>query len=313
MILLDLIIVLVSIFILLKSSEYFLKSAGKIAHDLKISEFIIGLTLVSIGTSIPELVTSIIAALEKNTGIIIGTIVGSNIANIGLILGIGSVLTIITVKKEFFYRDSIFLIAISLLFYILSLDRVISWTEGLVFLLMFLAYIYILYQTRKKGRYTKFLGHLNTTTFLHNITIFFVSLAFLLLSAKFTVDYAVKLATELGLRQEFIGLTLIAIGTSLPELAVTITSARKHMSDILLGNLIGSNIVNILLVIGISSLITPIQLTTKILLFSMPVMLFITLLLLGFISKNWLIRSLQGIVFLFIYLIYIVLLILLEL
>ncbi|MBI2109841.1 calcium/sodium antiporter [Candidatus Woesearchaeota archaeon] len=313
MILLDLIIVLISILILLKSSEYFIKSSGKIAQHLNISKFIIGLTLVAIGTSLPELVTSIIAALENNTGIIIGNIVGSNIANIGLILGIGSILTVITVKKEFFYRDSIFLLSISLLFYLLSLDRIISWTEGIVFLLTFIVYIYILYQTRKKERYAKFVGSLNTARLRNTLIVFCISLGFLLLSAKFVVDYSVKLAAELGVRQEFMGLTLIAIGTSLPELAVTITAARKRMPDILLGNIIGSNIVNILLVIGISSLITPIELTTRILLFSLPMMLFITLLLLGFLGKNWLLRGIQGIIFLLIYILYLSVLIFLEL
>ena len=336
--------------LLIKGADLFVDEAARIARLLGISGFIIGLTLVSIGTSLPELATSILASFYNQTTIVVGNIIGSNIANIGLVLGIAAVMTTILLKKDEYLKDSLFLMGIFILFFILALDGTISSAEGTVFLLIFLVYMYKLIKrkpVRGEEILKKFLkeylhpvqGKLNLKNYEQAINqginyrvygyllkngvcfkgdfkkrllrdvykkLFYcaIGLVAIFFGAKYLVTSAVDIALFFSIPKEVIGLTAIAIGTSLPELFVTFTSAHKGMSSILIGNLIGSGITNILLVGGISSLIMPLTLTTVDLFFYLPVMLFMGLAFIQFVRSKWISKVFQGILLLLFYLIF---------
>ena len=308
----DFLILIVSLAVLVFGAELLVKGASKIAKHLGISDFVIGLTLVAIGTSLPELATSIAASFSKDSGLIMGNIVGSNIANIGLILGLAALLYTIETKNKAFKRDSLFLFWISILFIIFAMNKVLSFTEGLVFLLIFFFYLLHLFKSKEERivPYQKIVRNkILGKEFRKNLTTILAGIFGLYLGAKFLIPATENLAFAFNIGTEVIGLTLIALGTSLPELFVTISAARRHLEGIFLGNLIGSNITNILLVLGVSSLINPISISNPILFLFIPVMMVLTLLLLIFIRSNFVYRILQGFSLLFFYLIFILLLI----
>ena len=308
----DFLILIVSLAVLVFGAELLVKGASKIAKHLGISDFVIGLTLVAIGTSLPELATSIAASFSKDSGLIMGNIVGSNIANIGLILGLAALLYTIETKNKAFKRDSLFLFWISILFIIFAMNKVLSFTEGLVFLLIFFFYLLHLFKSKEERiiPYQKISKNKHIDeNFIKNLGITLIGIVGLYFGSKFLIPAAENLAIAANIGTEIIGLSLIAVGTSLPELFVTISAARRHLEDIFIGNLIGSNITNILLVLGVSSLINPISISNPILSLFIPVMMVLTLLLLIFIRSNFVYRILQGFSLLFFYLIFILLLI----
>jgi len=345
MVYVDFIIFGVSLIFLLKGSDYLVESAAKIAKAFNISEFAIGLSLVAIGTSIPELATSIAAIIQNNTDIVIGNVVGSNIANIGIVLAVAAIFSQLAIDKSIFYREGTFLLVMSLLTFIFSIDKKISFVEGIILLFFFLIFIVNLFKEReeKKARYEKYLGffysikHLfvldtyiklvsksrdffNHNHFNYSINkglkteekiragqilvyslISILSIIAIAVGSHFLVVSAINIAAFFEISSTFIGLTMIAIGTSLPELTVTITSIKKHYGNILLGNIIGSNIANLLLILGISSLITPISTSNLELFYTMPFMLLMTIFLLIFIKSGEFIKRFQGIILLLSY------------
>ncbi len=344
------IIFIISLFGLLYASKYLVESSVRVAKRLGISEFFIGLTIISISTSLPELVAGVAAALANETGLIIGDVIGSNIANIGLVLGVGTLLVAIKTTANQFKRDGIFLLFITVLFAFLSLDGVISFVEGIIFLLLFAFYMFVVYSSKDDANF-QFTTYLNSLYHLKNILTFKNSEGYLnkllkrdgqsyekleksriieegvsfkifkevviiiiagivlSLSARFLISSSVSLASALNVSKEIIGVSFIAIGTSLPELGVTIVSAKKGLYKILLGNVVGSNISNLLLIVGVSSLITPLIISREALVFMIPGMLLMTLFLVYFIKSDWLKRSVQGILLLVLYLLFLILLI----
>ena len=343
--------------LLIKGSDFFVEASSRIAKRFGISEFIIGLTLVAIGTSIPELAASIVAALRNEGGLIIGNVVGSNIANIGLILGISAIFTTITVKKAMLKRDGYIMIMVSILFFILAFKGSLNLIESLVFLLIYFAYILFLV-TSKKARETyhfkDFLDYFLKFKYLitirdHTIRRFLRSerekgkklkkkerkelphakkdyLAFkealvkdflliilgaiaIVFGARYLVIEAIWFAGFFEISTVFIGITVVAIGTSLPELAVSLRAARKGFSDMIIGNIIGSNITNILLVLGISGIINPILIDKNTLFFIIPFMILISSVLLYFMATKWRIQWFEGLRLLILYILFIVLVI----
>lgn len=353
MIYVDFIIFVISLFLLLKGSDYLVESAAKLAKRFNLSEFVIGLSLVAIGTSIPELATAVAAIVAKDPDLIIGNVIGSNIANIGLILGVAAIFATLTIDKKIFYREGIFLLVMSVLILLFSLDRKFGLMEGIILLFFFSIFIVNLFKEseEEKAGYEKYLGYfysikklfiletyltlvrkpknyidhkLNHNNFkravnkgikaekkitnkrlLFYMLISIFSIVIISLGAHYLVKSAINIASFFNISSTFIGLTMIAIGTSLPELTVTITSIKKNYGNILIGNLMGSNIANLLLILGISSIFIPISISGLELVYTIPFMILLTAFLLRFIRSEAFLKRLEGITLLLLYLFFI--------
>ncbi len=311
MVLYDFLIFILSLVILIKGSDFFVEHSAKLARHIGVSEFVIGLTLVSIGTSLPELATSISASFSKESGLIIGNIVGSNIANIGLILAMGALLFVIKTKEKMFIKNSKFLVAITILFIILSIDGIISFIDASLFLIIFTFYLIHLFRAKEEQKeihYEKLPKRELKKDLTKSILFILLGILGLYFGADLLIPSAINIAKFFKVPTEIIGVILIAVGTSLPELFVTITAARKNLEKILVGNIIGSNISNLLLIIGISGIINPIKISNLALLYLMPFMFVMTILFFIYIRKNWSARLMQGISLLALYLIFILVL-----
>lgn len=240
--------------LLVKGSDFFVDGSAGIAARFGISQLVIGLTIVAMGTSAPEAAVSITAALEGSADIAIGNIVGSNILNIFIILGIAAVIASMRVEKSTIKYEIPYMIGCSVLLLCMGLDGEITRFEGIVLWIAFIAYlVYLLLQAKKNKeemQQTKD-GKLWTEA------IFIVGgLVAIILGSKLAVYGATGLARALGISERFIGLTIVALGTSLPELFTSVNAARKGKADIAIGNIVGSNIFNVLFVIGTTGLIT---------------------------------------------------------
>lgn len=241
--------------------------AASIAKKFGISSLVIGLTVVAFGTSAPELVVNMIASFQGSTDIAIGNVLGSNVANILLILGVAALMSPIVVKSDTVWREIPFsLLAVVVLFFSandLLLDGTVaqelSRSDGLTILCVFAVFMaYIMTVSKKKFlEPTTGQDHIQDRPTAVAFTMVILGVMGLTVGGKWIVDGAVFFAEQLGLSQAFIGLTLVAIGTSLPELATSIVAARKNQSDIVIGNIVGSNIFNILWILGLSAAIRP--------------------------------------------------------
>ena len=324
----------IGILLLVKSSDFFVTSAVSIAKQLGVSEFVIGLTLVAVGTSIPEVGASIAASMKHQSGIVIGNVLGSNIANINLIIGIIASLWVLKTDRQMLERDGYIMLFAALLFYLFMLNGVISRIEGLVFLFLYGAYVFFIVETRSQRdqvynfkdfviyffqfRYLrttskaflqrnharkKVTGHglRLTPPVVKDLSIIVVSTGAIWYGANLLVEAAVFFANLFHLPKTVIGLSLIALGTSLPELGVTLAAAKKGLGNIVVGNIIGSNIVNVFLIIGVSSIISPLAITKATILTAAPFMVAMTLLFLVFIRSRWHLERLEAILFLLLY------------
>lgn len=252
----NLILLILGFILLLKGADWFVDGASSIAARFGIPQLIIGLTIVAMGTSLPEAFVSVTAALKSNAAITIGNVVGSNILNIGVILGITSLLKTLHLQKSTIRYKIPFMIFVSLVLILLGLDQTISRLDGILLWILFLAYLFYIYKVSQQTTE-------EVTTKKTNILYIPLGLVCLLLGSNFAVDGATNLALQFGISQRFIGLTIVALGTSLPELVTSILAAKKGNSDIAIGNIVGSNIFNILFVVGISALITPVPFEPK--------------------------------------------------
>ncbi len=237
---------------LVKGADWFVEGAAGIATKFKIPQLVIGLTIVAMGTSAPEAAVSISAALKGNAAITIGNVVGSNILNILIILGLSSLFTVLKVAKSTVKLEIPFMCAITILLFVLGIDGSISFVDGIILWLMFIGFlIYLLNMARKNPVEEE----VEDISIVKALVLTVVGLVLIILGSDFAVDGATSLARILGLSERFIGLTIVALGTSLPELFTSVSAARKGNADIAIGNIVGSNIFNILFVIGTSSLI----------------------------------------------------------
>ncbi len=337
------ILLLIAGFVLLiKGADFFVESSSKLAKKLGVSEFIIGLTLVAIGTSIPEISSSIFAAIQNESGLITGNVIGSNIANIGLVLGISTALVAVKVKKLMIRRDGFIMLFATIAFFLLALNGSISLGEGIFFLLLYIGYVSFLISTRDDERtynFEDFVDYFMKFKYLLTIKdvavknvftkkepksikdkkeytafkeglvkdflVIILSLIAIVYGAKLLVEQAIFFANILNIATNVIGLTLVAFGTSLPELGVILRAAKKGYGDMVIGNVIGSNITNILVVIGIASIITPIKITFSTLAFTIPTMiLFSVLLLFAMITKRKILR-IEGLILFLLYILFI--------
>ncbi|MEG8990833.1 calcium/sodium antiporter [Ignavibacteria bacterium 4148-Me] len=274
--------------------ELLVRGSSSLALGLGLTPLVVGLTVVAFGTSSPELVVSIQAALKGNSAISIGNVVGSNIANIALILGLSAIIKPVIVQSSAVKREIPFMIFVSLIFTIFVISGHISFISGLTFILLLILYIVISIYLSKKDNQNELAEavKIKYSVFISVLFVIFGLLGLVFGSDLFILG-SIKLARLLGASEFIIGLTVVAVGTSLPELVTSIVAAIKNESDILVGNIVGSNIFNILAIIGISAVITSINLN-QINIIDTAVMLFFSIIIfpMGFLKKN--ISRLEG-------------------
>lgn len=262
MIILQFLLLAVGFVMLIKGADWFVDGAAGIAGKFGIPQLVIGLTIVAMGTSAPEAAVSITAALDNSAGITIGNVLGSNIINILIILGISSVIIFLPVQKSTIGYEIPFMIIISVVLLVMGITgNTVSRLEGVILWVLFIIYLLYLYKLAQKGNEEDNPGEQKSLT-VYILTVIFGAVV-IVLGSKFTVKGATEIARMAGITERVIGLTIVAFGTSLPELVTSIIASKKGSTDIAIGNIVGSNIFNILFVVGTSALITPVPFESK--------------------------------------------------
>ena len=256
----QLLLLVVGFCLLMKGADWFVEGASGIADRFGIPQLVIGLTIVAIGTSLPEAAVSIAAALEGSADITIGNVVGSNIMNVLVILGLTSVICAIPVQKSTARYEIPFVIIVTIVLGLLGLfDNTVSRLDGILLWILMVVYMVYLLKMAKKGTASEEEKKEKRIPVWRMLLMVAVGAVMIVGGSKVTVDAATKLATIFGMSERFIGLTIVALGTSLPELVTSATAAVKGKSDIAMGNIVGSNIFNILFVVGTTAVITPVE------------------------------------------------------
>ena len=259
---LQLIVLALGFVMLVKGADWFVSGAVCIADRFHIPPIIIGLTIVAMGTSAPEAAVSITSAFAGVADITVGNIVGSNIMNVLVILGLSATIVPLTVTKSTIRVDLPFLTAITVLLLVLGFNGTISFIDGVILIACFIGYItYLIISTIKYSSQVED-EEITTMKISKAIPLLFIGMGLIVLGSNFAVDAATEIARILGMSERTIGLTIVALGTSLPELFTSVAAAIKGNADIAVGNIVGSNLFNILFVIGISSLIIPVPFAT---------------------------------------------------
>lgn len=282
--------------LLLKGADWFVEGASKIADKFGIPQLVIGLTIVAMGTSAPEAAVSISAALKGNAGITIGNVVGSNVMNILLILGITSVITAISVQRSTIRYEIPFLIAVSVLLPVLgSVGGTVNRLDGVIFWACFILYLIYLLRMAKKGQAAleEIPENDGKDSVFKMLVMVLAGGVMIVFGSDVTVDAATEIAKVFGMSDRLIGLTIVAFGTSLPELITSVTAGIKGKADIAVGNIVGSNIFNILFVVGTTALITPVTFAENFI-FDSAVAVLAALLLLVCVIKDKKLKRLGG-------------------
>jgi cation:H+ antiporter len=261
---------IIGLVLLVKGADFFVEGSSSIAKRLNIPSMVIGLTLVAFGTSAPELAVSVSGSLNQANGIVFGNVVGSNIVNILFILGISAFITPISIKSKTIFKEMPFAILTTVALMLMVMDglingdpiSVISRSEGWTLLLFFAIYLYSMVEISIMGK-EESEEEILVMPIPKSILFTIGGLAAVIIGADLVVNAATEIATQLGLSDTIIGLTVVAIGTSLPELITSVVAAKKGENDIAVGNIVGSCIFNVLLVMGISGIIFPIDIAAE--------------------------------------------------
>lgn len=264
----DYLLVFIGLILLVVGGEFLVRSSVALSFRLKLSKMVIGLTVVSFATSAPELLVSLQAALKGFSDISLGNVIGSNIANIGLVLGITAVISPLAIDKGFYKLNWPVMMILSVgLYFILQSGQVISRTEGVALLLMLCVYLWVLIRKAKKERNIlvddAIDDGLSKTSGFKIIVWLLIGAVSLYFGSQLLVNSAINIAEIFGVSERVIAVTMIAVGTSIPELAASVIAALKKEKAISLGNLIGSNIFNISSVLGVTAIIQPIAVKSK--------------------------------------------------
>lgn len=289
------ILLLFGLIFLFIGGELLVRGSSSLAISIGLTPLVVGLTVVAFGTSSPEMVVSIQAALQGNSAISIGNVIGSNIANIALILGLSALIKPVKVQSGAVLREIPIMIFVSLIFSMLVFFRNIAFLAGFLFLTLLILYIIFSIYNSKKSSQNEFSGKIeakHSTTL--SIVFVIIGLIGLALGSNWFIDGSVKLANILGVSEFIIGLTVVAVGTSLPELVTSVVASIKNESDILVGNIIGSNIFNILAIIGIAAMIADINLN-QVKIVDLLVMLFFSVIIFPMSIFNKLISRREGV------------------
>jgi len=312
------ILFIIGFFLLIKGADLLVDGSASIAKKLKISSIVIGLTIVAFGTSAPEFIVNVFASVQGNSEIAVGNILGSNIANILLILGISAIIYPITAKKNTVLKEIPLSLLAAVVLGLMANDMIIDGAgfsgitriDGFILLSFFIIFMYYTFGITKSD---EDIVEEEIKVFSYSKAIIFIllGLAGLVIGGKWIVDGAIKIAEILNISQSLIGLTIVAIGTSLPELATSAIAAYKKQSDIAIGNVVGSNIFNIFWILGVSAIIRPLPFRTNsngdI---AMTIFASIVLFSVVFIGKKRIIERWQGIFMVTTYVGYIVFLVL---
>lgn len=313
------IILIIGFIFLIKGADIFVDGSSNIAKNIGIPSVIVGLTIVSLGTSAPELAISSISAIKGNNGIAIGNVLGSNLFNTLIVLGGTALVTPLMIRKNIVKRDFLVNVLVLFILYIFSFglrfngkDGLLSRLDGLILLLLCITYIVILIREVFKNKDSdirdierKNLSHIKIGK---NIIKIVIGVVGIILGGELVVNSATNIAYSIGMSEKLVGLTIIAMGTSLPELVTSIIAALKGETEIALGNVLGSNIFNILLILGLSSTINPIIVAGNLyidLLFLIAVTLIIGIMI--FLNKDKDINKLtrfKGLILVLLYIIY---------
>lgn len=298
-VLVQLILIAIGFLMLVKGADWFVDGSSGIATKFGIPQLIIGLTIVAMGTSAPEAAVSISAALKGNADITVGNIVGSNILNVLIILGLSAAITPLAVAKSTIRVDIPVVFIASALLLMLGWQGSLNWIAGLALLVVFVLYLAYLFIEAMKHKEEATKEEQNLSLW-KAILFAVIGLILIVWGSNVTVDATTKLATLWGMSPRFIGLTIVALGTSLPELFTSVMAARKGNADIAIGNIVGSNIFNILFVVGVSALITPVPFQSKFI-FDMLVSIGSVILLWLSCVKNKKLNRWAGVLFLLCY------------
>ena len=299
----DLAVLISGIVVLYFGAVWLVRGASRLASSLGVSPIVVGLTIVSLGTSAPELVVCLVAALQGNPGLAIGNVMGSNLANIGLILGLTSLVHPLDVKHRVVWREMPVMLLITFAIYPIAFDRVLSRMDGFMLLLVLLAYLVWVFRSGHPDEIKSSHGLRDSmatseeeASLLNLKDIGHVALgsAFLVLGGYCIVKGAVEVASALGISEVIIGLTVVAIGTSLPELATSLVAAMRQEVDIAVGNIIGSNIFNLTAIFGTTAIVRPIMIPETVLSRELAGVVFMSLLLLPILRNGWQIKRWEG-------------------
>ena len=276
-----------------------------IAKKFRISNLVIGMTIVAYGTSTPELAASI-AAAGDHSAIILGNIVGSNIANVGMVIGVAAILVPLAVQKSVLRKEIPIMLGVSILLVLISIDGEISQYDGILLLIGLGVFAFYTFKDALKQRATTKDGtnHGKNNVYLKSAGLIGIGVVVLYIGAILTVDNAVIIATEFGLSEKIIGLTVIAIGTSLPELITSIIAVRKGHTDIGIGNIIGSNIYNILMIMGVGATLGGVLITSDVYVDYAIMIIFSLSLLIGL--KTGIIKRTMGVILVTGYILYLI-------
>ena len=272
--LIQILLLILGFAMLVVGADWMVEGASGIAEKAGISKLVIGLTIVSMGTSAPEAAISISASVKGSAAIAVGNVLGSNILNILIILGLTAVITPLRVQKSTIRYEIPFVFFITIIFALIGLsDQLVGRADGIILWVLFIAYLCYLYFMSVNQRAGKKHGEKEEASADGEgrppkpvkilIPMFVVGLALIVIGSNVSVDAATKIARMAGVSERFIGLTIVAFGTSLPELVTSLTAARKKEADIAVGNVVGSNIFNILFVIGTAAVISPVAYEAK--------------------------------------------------
>lgn len=297
--------IILGFFLLVKGGDYLVDGAVAIAKRAKLSNMVIGLTVIGFGTSAPELLVSAQAALAGSSGIAIGNVVGSNIANIALILGITAIIFPIPATKSTLHRDTPFMLLACFMLTAAGWYGTINRLVGLCFFLLLVAFVSWQIILCRRNGVEEEEDTEKPMALWKAFLIVVASIAALVAGANSLIKGASGIALALGTSERIVGLTVVAVGTSLPELFATVMAARKHQTDMALGNILGSITFNILCVIGISAMVCPIHEANVGFLFDYGVMTVLSVALLLFLSTRRLLERWEGIVLLLIYVAYV--------
>ena len=259
-------LIFVGLFFLYYGGELLVTGSLRLAQSFKISPFIIGATVIGFGTSTPELAVSLMASLQDSGDLALGNVIGSNITNIGLVLGLTALIVPLTIEKQRFIDESPPLIITSLIIVVFAWNNYLGRTEGFIMICLLVIYLWRAFQTKEKtdldlSEDLLFLEHRGS---LFQTFLVILGIIMLILGANWMVEGATGIARKLGVSEWFIGVSIVALGTSLPELISSLIAAKKGHGEMAIGNVFGSNIFNILMVIGTTSLIQPLSIGEKI-------------------------------------------------
>lgn len=300
----DVVLLICGIGVLYYGAEWLVRGSARLAASLGVSPIVVGLTVVSFGTSAPELVVCIVAVLDGNATLAIGNVMGSNLANVGLILGLTAVVRPLAVHARVVWREMPLMLLVTFALYPLIMDDLmISRGDGIILLMALAGYLVFVFQSVQDespeilGEYEEYMKAADQTASLVSFNdIFWVvaGSACLVLGGYAIVEGAVEVAGALGISQVVIGLTVVAVGTSLPELATALVAAMRGEADIAVGNVIGSNIFNVAGILGAAAVIEPIGVPRSVLTHELPTVLLMSLLLVPILRSGWKIRRWEG-------------------